>query len=426
VAAVVVFAFTVLVAGLCSLPGMRQHPLVALPGVALVATAFLWQPGAQVIADGFANFWMAALAASGSLVTAALTRAERSLTLLLATGGLVVLTAHAWLPLLVLSAPAAALLVLTPLRGPASRTRRRSVLPVLVTVAVAGGVAQAVFLVRDVSVGEVVRAAGAVHGIGGTPLLTLLVLSTLLCCTDVRPVGRAQRIGFGVDPLVLVPVLAFLSLAGLLVAQLATIGTSSYYLIKFAVGVELVLATLTAMLGERLAAALPRHGARWVRLLVCLTAVVAATQALGHLAPRDAPLRPPGAPTALDRWSADIADQLLRASSAVSQTDALRSDLVAVAPADGFEADHTNLWFHALTESLTVPDPARVGLLGGRLGDDRTAAPVVVALLRSRPDGEVLVPPEWVERVRARLGGTGAAARVRTWPVDSVQAEGER
>ncbi len=83
VAVVVVLVLTMLVAAVVSLPALDHRPLVALPVVVITCTAYLWSPGQVVLADGFANFWVASAAGATALVLAV--RAQPAM--VVATGG---------------------------------------------------------------------------------------------------------------------------------------------------------------------------------------------------------------------------------------------------------------------------------------------------------------------------------------------------
>ena len=71
VTAVVVLAIVVLTGAITSLPNLRDRPAIAAPVVVVTWTAFLWEPGQKVLADGFANFWLGAAAAGCALILAA-------------------------------------------------------------------------------------------------------------------------------------------------------------------------------------------------------------------------------------------------------------------------------------------------------------------------------------------------------------------
>ena len=109
---VMVLAATMLAAGLAALPWLRRRPMVALPIVAGVVTAFVLGPGGTAFTTGFPNFVVAAaLAGCVPLLVVTMPRVVMPLHLA-ALGALLVGVAQGWLLLLVAAVPAAMALAL--------------------------------------------------------------------------------------------------------------------------------------------------------------------------------------------------------------------------------------------------------------------------------------------------------------------------
>ena len=76
----VVLGVLLVTASLLSLRGLRERPMVTFPAVVLMCTALLWEPGQKVFADGFASFWLGAVAAGAALLIAVASPGPRSST----------------------------------------------------------------------------------------------------------------------------------------------------------------------------------------------------------------------------------------------------------------------------------------------------------------------------------------------------------
>ncbi len=104
---VIALLAALLVAGVVSLPALRQRPLVTWPIAALVAAAFVVGPGSVAISNSWPNFVFAAGTAGLATLVAAATFGRARLLSVLLLGGLVVATAHSWLPMAPLAGVAA-------------------------------------------------------------------------------------------------------------------------------------------------------------------------------------------------------------------------------------------------------------------------------------------------------------------------------
>ena len=437
VAGLTVFALVVLVAAVCSVPRLRARPLVALPVVVLVCTAYLWRPGARVLADGFGNFWFCAMAVSCALVLALSARRPALVAESAAIGGLLMVSAHAWTPLTILAAPAA-LVVLR--RGPGVAGRRSGAAWLsgvgLLCLAGAGASRAVLAILRQVKVNDVVTASGGGQSGALLPALILVVVSTYLVVRlsswlGGRPVGSEDHTLAGtVRSMLWTPLVGSAFLVLLLVAQLRTLGTTAYYFDKYVVGLELVLVPLTATLcGLLVAAFVPVRRRRVHAVTVSIVLAAGATQILGHLAWRDVSLVSPpsslpdhtGVPVSLRATAVD-----LLAASSTAPAGGHGVDYLTLRPDRSTRPYLPDVWFHALSGGLTTETFSRMQELNTLVAGTPQAAAVVRRLLAAGPDTSVVVAPELLTPLRRELGAPDLAARVGTWPGRSVEAQGER
>jgi hypothetical protein len=423
VSLVVVLAVLTMTAAVISLPGLCDRPLVAAPVVALTCTAYLWKPGQQVLADGVANFRLAAAATATALLLGLGRRGRPGVAEAAAVGGLVMLVANAWAPMTLIAAPALPAL-LSPLRRTGHRLgRRRTLLVAGVLVVAALGVLKAlVGLVMQIPVGNLVSAAGGVHGANPLPPLLLLVVGLLVCVAAPRRLrGQgapelASRVRWTGLALVAGVVLA----TGLLVAQLQTVGTSSYYFVKLYLGFFLVLAAVVPAICGLLAArwrTVVRRPAVAVALSLLLT--IAATQAFGRF-PSD---RPPLSTVGLAGTAsvgppfdaARIADGIMRAVDGSSSRASLSEDYVAIGRDRAAQPFYPDGWYHGMLASLTAQNVQRLDYLRMKVDTVPEAVPVVRRLLQENPGATVVVAPDNLAQLRQGLHSQALQARVRSW-----------
>jgi hypothetical protein len=407
---------------------------VALPAVVLSLTAFLWSPGQDVLADGFANFWVAAIAAAAALLLALAAGDRPDLPHVSAVVGLVVAVAYCWAPLVLLAAPALLLLYRPRTVLRASRRLRlpaHAVGPVLVVVVGLLCVARAfVGLLTNVGIGSVVTATGGVHA--SSPVQGLVLVVAALVVLGRGPAwarARARDDGSGtldrVGVLVAVPALGTFLLAGLLVAQLRTTGTAAYYFVKLFLGLELTLAgVLPAVAAVLLVDLGLTVGRRWVGLGLSIATAAAASQVFGALPASGGTLSAEGrdgtaavgAPLDAHR----IVDGVLAAVADEDGAPAGRREYVALGAARAGEAFYPDTWYHALTVSLTGRAADRMDLLHRKVDDPTEATGVVRRLLETDDHVEVVVDPREVRPVRLALGDRSLARRVRGWNPGTV------
>jgi hypothetical protein len=444
---VVVLGVAVLVAAICSLPGLRTRPLVAAPAVVAVCALLVWGPGHGALVDGFANFWLAGLAGACALVLAVDVRRAPLLRWLAVASALVVV-ANAWAPLLVVCGPGAlAVLTAGGRRCLPTDARGRALAAVVVLAACAGGLRAAWMLAqvaKQDAVHVVITAAGGITNPSPLPTVALVPVSVVVFlgfATWSRGAGPAALaelgaptavVGSAVRRLLLATCAAVGSLLLLVVLQLRTLHTVSYYFFKYLAGCELVLAPVTVAVAAMWAAsALPRGRPRrrWVVASGLLCA--GATQcwgAVGWHVPAGV------APTWHDRDTAGrtlpasgVARDVLAATS-VGPRAAAGSEYLAVRGSAGSGSVLPATWFHALEGGLTTGQQSRFGAFATPVSGVPQAGDVVRALLTRNSSTRVVVAPEYLEPLRAAVGGGRALARrVTTWPSSgSVQAEGER
>jgi hypothetical protein len=422
---VCVLAVVLLTAAILSVPRLNARPMVAFPLVVVTWTAFLWEPGQNMLADGFANFWWASAAVGLALVLALSQERPLAVPTVASVAGLMVFVANAWAPLLVIAAPAVLLLV-TPLRATLTNRELRPRLWVgaaLFLLAGLGVLKAAVLLLSHVDAKTLVSAIGGVHGSQPWTPLVLVLVGVYVCVTapswvtrcgaSAEVVATAQRARL----LVAAPIIGFAGSMLLLFAQLRTIGTSSYYFLKFFMGFELILAVFVpAVCGLLLTAGPPLSRARWLRVTVGLTAAALATQTFGHF-PRERPAlldaHHSGTAVVGPPYSARrMATGILKAVDATSSSASFRVDYVAIGPQRGAQAFYPDGWFHGALASLTRDGWYRLAVLRTRVVTPHDAADPVRRLLTSHRDLRVMVAPE--------LNSPELARRVVGWdqPLD--------
>ena len=423
VSLVVVLGVITLVAAIVSLPGVSTRPEVAIPAVTLTLTAYLWKPGQDVLADGFANFWLAAAAVATALLLGLAPSRRVSVPETAAVVGLVLLVAHAWAPTAVIAGPAA-LAVLSPWRHTLRRGGgRRLAVVLVVSVLGALGVLKAVVaLLTQVDVGTLVTAIGGVHGANPLPPFVLLVVGLGVCSRAPRVLRRhGEEDAAGRLRWVALAILAGFGLgAVLLVAQFDTIGTSSYYFLKFFIGYDLVLAAVVPALCAMLVAYIgPTSSRRWVGVVACVAITAAATQAFGRFPAGNAPLSTDGrdgtASVGRPFDAARIADGILTAAASSTSSRSVTEDYVAIGPDRAAEAFYPDGWYHGVLASLTAHVRKRLDYFRVRVDTVEEAVPVVHKLLEKEPGVTVVVAPENVVELRDGLGSAQLRDRVRSW-----------
>jgi hypothetical protein len=422
-----VLGTVVLTAAAVSLPGLRRRPLVALPLVTLTWAAFLWEPGQKLLADGFGNFWVACAAVGISLLlslgsASAFDRAE-----VVAVSGLMVLVAHSWAPMLALAAPAV-LVLLLPLRASLrdARLRGRVLLAAAVFLVGVLGVLKAVLvLFAQVGVQFVVTAEGGIHGTRPLPVLVLLLVGGYACLAAPRLLAGSEDAGLRAAAhrarvMVLVPVVGLAMVVALLVLQMRASSTGAYYLLKFFMGYELVLAALVpAVVGLLLASRLPAPRRPWVAVAGAVVATAVASQAFALFPQGSVPLMDTergGTAVVRSPYSGErMASGVLAAVGSTGSGGSFERDYVALGPEAAKQLYYTDAWYHAILASMSQRTGERLGDLRVTAPDVARAAPRARRLLEKERSLQIVVAPQFVEPMRRALGSGDLAARVVTW-----------
>jgi hypothetical protein len=267
---------------------------------------------------------------------------------------------------------------------------------------------------------------GGIHGSSPAPVLLLTVGGIYLCLASPALTRRRRGSGHALDVaararvLVLTPVAGLVLGTVLLVAQLRTIGTSSYYFLKFFMGYELVLAVLVpAVGGVLLASGGPAIRRRLPVVLVAVAATILASQAFGRFPRQPAPLfdsaregtarmRPPFSP---DR----IADGIIRAAGRSTSPQAVYRDYLAVGRDRAAQPFYPDGWYHGVLASLSTRVQHRIDLQRHSIHDLAQAVRVAERLLRTDERVVVVVDPRSLAPLRRGLGEPELAARVVPW-----------
>jgi hypothetical protein len=261
-----------------------------------------------------------------------------------------------------------------------------------------------------------------VHGANPMPPFVLLVVGLVVCWRAPRLLRRhgdedaAGRVRW----LVLAILAGFVLGAVLLAAQFDTIGTSSYYFLKFFLGYDLVLAAVVpALCATVLACEGPASPRRWVGVLACLAVTAAATQAFGRFPAANAPLSTDGrdgtASVGRPFDAARIADGILAAAASSTSVRSVTEDYVAIGPDRAAEAFYPDGWYHGVLASLTAHTRDRLDYLRVRVDTAGDAVPVVRRLLEHSPGVDVVVAPPYAAALRHGLRSPELQARVRSW-----------
>jgi hypothetical protein len=415
--AVVVLVLVMVTAAVLALPRLADRAWLALPAVVLTWTGLLWEPGQKVLANGFAGFWVAAVAGATALLLGLAAPAVRTTVLAAAVGGLLVTVSHTWVPLVVVAAPAA-LLVLAHRRGGG----RRRVLTTLVVLAVSAGAATyaLVITLRTVTVGFVVAEVSGFDGTSPIPTFVLLlvlgyaVLRARVWAGEGRglPDGTVLRLRL----LGLAPLLGLLALSGLLVLQVRAIGTTSYYFLKYFLGYELILTCVTpAVVAMLLAAALPELRAHRAWSAGVLAAVLGTqlfvpgwqTKVLLFSTTDDgtAAVKAPYSRSALAKGVLEAV------GSSSTPGDSFRREYLPLGPGNAVQTFYPGAWYHAVNASVSGDVWARLAVLRTRADSVDAAVPLVRRLLERDTRVEVMVAPSYVDPLRAALPA-GVASRV--------------
>ncbi len=277
-------------------------------------------------------------------------------------------------------------------------------------------------LFATVEVGFIVSEVSGFDGTSPLPTLALLlavVLALLAVLTGRCPVrdDEGESMVGRLRALLLAVVLAVGSLATLLVLQVKTIGTTSYYFLKYLLGFELILACVApAVVALVVAGTLPRQRVPW-RTAASAAGVVAATFAFGVplwaggqlFSTTDdgtAAVRAPYSREALSRG-------VVAAARTTTRAEALDTTYVAVGAGNAVEIFYPDAWYHAVNATMTGTVAARSTVLRTNADTVEEAAALARRLLRDDRALQVVVDPVVLEEMRAAVGDPALATRVR-------------
>lgn len=428
---VVVATVVCLAAAVCSVPALRARPVLAALVAFVVVTAAVVGPGATAVPDGFAPFWFAAALVSTVVVLSLGVDPSRLPAVTLALGGAAVGIAYSWAPLLLLAGPAVLAALLRLLRGRGGLVPRRSLVVVaVVVVGTAAAVARvAVSLTRTVGLHRVVTANGGFNPPDPTLLLLVVVLAVVVCVvlTRIPVTGRSGSLLRGARGLGWVVVAGIGTTAVLVVDQLRTTGTVSYYFFKYVEAVELVLVTVVAVGVAALAASLAERGAIGRRRgagRVARVSAVAGTLVAVPVLLSFGQLAPPATLASHEFGTSAAGPAATRSLTAQQILAAARMDppgrptvmLSTITPPRG---DMTpalpQQWLLALTETWTNAAEERGNLMQHRVATTGAVAEMATRLLESYPDLVVLVPPVELDAIAAAVDDPALRGRVRAW-----------
>jgi hypothetical protein len=231
---------------------------------------------------------------------------------------------------------------------------------------------------------------------------------------DASDVARRVRL------LTLSPLLGLVSALALFVAQLATVGTTSYYFLKYIMGFELILAAFVpALVAMALSDVVGRPRERSWTVAATVVATALATQAYGRF-PHGHPAllveHNKGTAAMAGAYSADrVAHGILAAVRGSSHEQAFGREYVAIGPHRAAEAFYPDGWYHGILPSLTRNVQQRVDILRHRAATVDDAAPLVRRLLEAHPEAEVIVDPRYAHALRDRLPTGDLGTRVISW-----------
>jgi hypothetical protein len=429
VAVLVVLGTVLVTASVLSLPGVPSRPLVALPLLSLTWTGMVWEPGQKVLADGFANFWLATVAVAVAVLIAVTIERRSHLWSVAAVAGLLLLTCHSWTPLVILALPAVVLVCRRVVGVERWRGRRAAGVLLIAVLALTGAAVAVLTLFRTVSVHFLVTVGGGFDGASPLPTFLLTIAACLLppalsrrlqvAPTDGTLTTADRDLSRRVRALLLTPGVGVVVLALLLVAQMRQIGTTSYYFLKMFMGFELVLMVMVpGLVAMLLASVMPRSRSRSVATAVAVVAALAATQAFGVLGPGRALLfshTDDGTAAISAPYSrAAMAAGILAAVSATRPSDSFDEEYLPLGRGNALQSFYPDVWFHAMNASATADALERLAALRVPIAGPRQAAPIARRLLVDNPRLRLLVPPAEVDGLRAALDDPALAARVST------------
>jgi hypothetical protein len=353
-------------------------------------------------------------------------KSARAFPTTIAVAGLLVAVAHTWTLLLIPASPAAALVLLGPFGRKATRAENKRLAMCLVIFAVAGlaCLKAAIMLLTTVDVSFLVSAFGGLNGTSPYPLFVLIIVSIYLCFSspawfDRRGIVDGRRTAQRIRLAVACPALGVTLGAVIFVAQMRTLGTTSYYLLKYLMGVELILALLVAAVAAFLVGSVTQRRAAPQSMAAAVCATLAASQFFGVIPGRTGLLlseTDDGTASVASPYDrAAMAEGIVRAAGSRPEGPSFGRDYFAVGPGRAAEAFYTDGWFHAVDASLSNAVMDRVNLLRVSVDDQDGATAALRLLLAHEGKPEVVVAPRELVRLRRSLPDGAPSSRVVSW-----------
>lgn len=244
-ALVSVISAVMVTAGLTSLPWVQRRPLVCAPLVVFVITAWSFGTASHANFYAFQNFLLGVALLVCLMIVIAFADVLARPVIFAAAGGAVVGIANSWSLLLLLVAPALVLAVFPLIRVRWQTTRIGWLLNLVTATLSSIGLALVWLQISRIGSGDVVTAIGRVrsstHGVEIATLLVAIAASTLLVHGSASQflAGRAMR--HSSARLVLVPLLGVMFVVAFGAYQVMSTGSVTYYSLKLALAVELLL-----------------------------------------------------------------------------------------------------------------------------------------------------------------------------------------
>ena len=349
-------------AGLICVPWIRRRPLVSAPFLVLVATAWSFGTASHATFFAFQNFLLGVALLAALMVISAFADSLAKPIIFAAAASTVIGIAQTWSLLLILALPAA-LLAIVPWIGRRWHTTSGNWAINLATVVLAmTGLFLAAKQISRIGTENVVAALGKIesstHGVEIATLLVGVTSSLLLAHGSFRQFFTGRGTRHISARLILVPLVGLVVVIPLGVYQVATFGKVTYYSLKLALALELLLpvvacVTVTALI-DRWLSTHPYVHPRHLVIMSVLTAV-ASTQVFGLTVPDTKPLgMEPVAPyqrgmsaiTTETSTNGPSADELFQAAQSYNPH---HGDLVFVTSHDQVDPLLTATWFLSLT-----------------------------------------------------------------------------
>lgn len=359
---VAVASAVVVTAGVTSLPWIQRRPLVSAPFVVLVITAWSFGTATHATFSAFQNFLLGVALLGCLMFIAAFADSLSNPVMFAAAAAAVVGIANTWSLLLLLALPAVILAIFPFIRSRWQTTRAGWLANLGTTLVAVVGLFLVAQQISRIGTGDVVTAMGKIqsstHGVEIATLLVALASSMLLVHGSFQQFvsGRGER--HAAARMILIPALGIFVVVILGFYQISTMGKVTYYTLKLALAVELLLPvvaciTVTALVDRWLTTHKYVHP-RGLPVMSMLTAL-AATQVFGLTVPDTRPLgMEPLAPyqqgmsVIASRTSTNgaAAAELFQAAEAYT---ADRGNIVFITSSDQIDPLLAGTWFLSMT-----------------------------------------------------------------------------